>query len=62
MVAAALQHYKAAKGEDAAKAAWAATDLQLPAFLFSVRPVFVLSITYRLLHVSSVVMFCTSAP
>ncbi len=37
VAAAAIQHYKAVRGEDAAKAAWAATGLELKSFLFSVR-------------------------
>ena len=37
VIGAALQHLKAAKGEEAAKAAWAGAGTQLPAFLFSVR-------------------------
>lgn len=36
VIGAALQRIKDAQGEDAAKAAWAATELQLPAFMFGV--------------------------
>lgn len=35
---AALEHFKAAKGAEAAKAAWAATGVSLKSLLFSVRP------------------------
>ena len=38
VVAAALRHLGATRGQDAARSAWAATGLQLPAFLSLVRP------------------------
>ncbi len=40
VIASALQRLKEAKDAEAAKAVWAATGLQLPAFLFSVSPAY----------------------